>query len=137
VRIDSVSFSPVPFPCDELIVRIISNGFTWDSTSSSIIFVDRNGEIVCPVDFCVADDVIIAIYCSSFVKPIVSLAFHTLVRDFAPSRSFLLSAELVILAFSFCRRVLHPWFYLSKNWICSRSSLIRFYRFRFEQFGTT
>jgi hypothetical protein len=78
MRIDSVSLE-MPLPCEDLIVRIISNGMTWDSVSSSQLYVDADGSCVCPVNFCVADDVIIAIYSSSFVKPIASLAFHTLV----------------------------------------------------------
>lgn len=77
MRIDSISLE-MPLSCEDLIVRIISNGMTWDSVSSSQIYVDRDGACVCPVNFCVVDDVIIAIYSSSFVKPIASLAFHTL-----------------------------------------------------------
>ena len=78
--IDSVSLD-VPFSCDDLIVRIISDGLTWDSSSSSRVSVDANGSCVCPVNFQVVNDVIVAIYSSSFVKPIASLAFHTLVSD--------------------------------------------------------
>ena len=77
--IDSLSFSTVPFACEDLIVRIISNGLTWDSASSSRVTVDQDGDCVCLVNFSVAEDVIIAIYSCSFVKPIFSLAFHTLV----------------------------------------------------------
>jgi hypothetical protein len=76
--IDSVSLD-VPFSCDDLIVRVISDGLTWDSSSSSRISVDSNGSCVCPVNFSVVDDVIVAIYSSTFVKPVASLAFHTLV----------------------------------------------------------
>ena len=79
MRIDSLSFSAVPFACEDVIVRIISNGLTWDSASSSRVTVDQDGDCVCPVNFSVSEDVIIAIYSSSFVKPIFSLAFHTLV----------------------------------------------------------
>jgi hypothetical protein len=83
MRVDCVSLV-VPFPCEDLIVRIISNGFTWDSSSSSHIHVDQDGKCVCPVDFGVSDDVIIAVYSSSFVKPIASVAFHTLVSALVP-----------------------------------------------------
>ena len=78
MRIDSVSLD-MPFPCDDLIVRIISNGLTWDSASSSRVCIDQDGKCVCAVDFCITEDAIIAIYSSSFVKPVASLAFHTLV----------------------------------------------------------
>jgi hypothetical protein len=79
MRIDSISLE-MPLSCEDIIVRIISNGLTWDSASSSHIFVDQQGACVCPVNFGVVDDVIIAIYSSTYVKPVASLAFHTLVR---------------------------------------------------------
>jgi hypothetical protein len=79
MRIGSVSFSAVPFACEDLFVRITSNGLTWDSASSSRLSIDQDGDFVCPVNFSVAEDVIISIYSSSFVQPIFSLAFHTLV----------------------------------------------------------
>jgi hypothetical protein len=78
MRIDIVSLE-MPFSCDDLIVRIISNGLTWDSTTSSRVCIDQDGKCVCPVNFCITDDAIIAIYSSSFVRPVASLAFHTLV----------------------------------------------------------
>jgi hypothetical protein len=87
MRVDTVSLI-VPFTCEDLIVRIISNGLTWDSSSSSHIHVDQDGICVCPVDFGVSDDVIIAVYSSSFVKPIASVAFHTLVSVLVPSSCF-------------------------------------------------
>ena len=79
MRIESVSLE-MPLPCEDIIVRILSNGLTWDSASSSEMFVDPQGACVCPVDFRVVDDVIVAIYSSNYVKPVASLAFHTLVR---------------------------------------------------------
>jgi hypothetical protein len=78
MRVDCVTLD-VPFACNDIIVRVISNGLTWDSASSSRIHIGQDGKYVCPVDFSVVDDVIIAVYTSSFVKPIASLAFHTLV----------------------------------------------------------
>jgi hypothetical protein len=82
MRIDSVSMQ-MSVSCEDLIVRVISNGMTWDSVSSSQIYVDSDGSCICPVNFNVTDDVIIAIYSSSFVKPIASLAFHTLASHVA------------------------------------------------------
>jgi hypothetical protein len=81
MRVDCVTLD-VPFACNDIIVRVISNGLTWDSASSSRIHIGQDGKYVCPVDFSVVDDVIIAVYTSSFVKPIASLAFHTLVSLF-------------------------------------------------------
>jgi hypothetical protein len=128
--IDSVSLD-VPFSCDDLIVRVISDGLTWDSSSSSRISVDSNGSCVCPVNFSVVDDVIVAIYSSTFVKPVASLAFHTLVSyciSLSPCCYFL------TLGSSFSRPSPTPWCCSSTSWTCTLFSPTRRRPFRFNRF---